>query len=182
MTEEITALSSTTDGGFVLESPAVGTFTPIRRDGQLVEPGDQIGSLRILSRELAVVVPKGVSGRLGYGLREKAVPVAYGTHLFAVAPSEVAGTHSENDDSTAEGGTVVRAQMDGQFYQRPSPEEPAFVSVGQRIEPGTKIGLIEVMKFFYPVIFEGSEPATITALVAADAAPVEAGDALIALE
>ncbi|MFT6398001.1 MAG: biotin carboxyl carrier protein [Bradymonadia bacterium] len=175
------AIARTTEAGFELASPAVGTFTPARRDGQIVEAGDELGILRILNREVSVVVPECVSGRLLNGVTERGVPVAYGSLMFSVEPSELAANTVSVGDATQH-GTVVRAQMDGQFYQRPSPEEPTFVSVGERIGPGTKIGLIEVMKFFYPVVYEGVGEVTITELIAGDSAPVEAGDGLIAVE
>lgn len=180
MSEQKPAISTVTETGSELASPAVGTFTPARRDGQFVQPGDELGSLRVLNTDVSVVVPGGVSGRLADGDTRRSRPVAYGTRLFTVSKSELAAV--QVDEASTQRGTVVRAQMDGQFYQRPSPEEPAFIAVGQKIEPGTKIGLIEVMKFFYPVVFEGSSAAIVVELIAPDAAPVEAGDGLIAVE
>ncbi len=39
----------------------------------------------------------------------------------------------------------------GGFYRSPSPDAPAFVEVGDVIEVGTEVGLIEAMKVFSPI-------------------------------
>lgn len=38
--------------------------------------------------------------------------------------------------------------MVGVFYSRPEPGAPPFVQVGDPVEPGTTVALIEVMKVF----------------------------------
>ena len=48
------------------------------------------------------------------------------------------------------------------------------------MEPGATIGLIEVMKFYYPVRYEGSEPFTAGDYLLPNASPVSAGQGLIA--
>jgi len=45
-------------------------------------------------------------------------------------------------------GTPVTAPMAGIFYRAPSPESDPFVEVGDRIEAGQVVGLIEAMKLF----------------------------------
>ncbi len=45
----------------------------------------------------------------------------------------------------------VRAPMTGVFYRAPAPKEPPFVEVGDHIEVGQTIGLIEAMKVFSEV-------------------------------
>jgi biotin carboxyl carrier protein len=165
-----------------LGCPGVGWFTPVRAEGELVEPGVVIGSLVVLGRRFDVLVPGGIIGRLADGTGEHAVPRGYGERLFSVASIEFGAEMVGAGTEPSEGDAIVRAQMDGQFYRRPSPTEPDFVSVGQTIEPGTTIGLIEDMKFFYPILFESDCPAVVRALLAEDATPVEAGDPLISVE
>ena len=48
-------------------------------------------------------------------------------------------------------GHVVRAPMVGTFYTSPSPDKPAFVSVGQAVKAGETLGIIEAMKMFNPI-------------------------------
>ena len=42
----------------------------------------------------------------------------------------------------------IRSQLPGIFYRKPSPDEPNFKEVGDAVEAGDTIGLVEVMKTF----------------------------------
>lgn len=181
MTRRIEALVRTVDGGFELAAPAVGWFAPSRANGDLVGGGAVIGRMECLGERLTVVVPAGVVGELAQSVGER-VGAEYGRTLFRVTAAAL-GDVTSGAATPASGSTdkVIRAQMDGQFYRRPSPEEPEFISEGQTIGPGTTIGLIEVMKFFYPVVFEGPGEAVVQRLIAEDSTPVEAGDPLISV-
>jgi acetyl/propionyl-CoA carboxylase alpha subunit len=52
----------------------------------------------------------------------------------------------------------VVAFTGGTFYARPSPEDPPYVTVGEHVEEGQVLGLLEVMKMFNPVraAFDGT--------------------------
>jgi len=50
----------------------------------------------------------------------------------------------------------ITSQMVGTFYSAPSPDSPPFVKVGDRIEPGTVICMIEAMKLFNEIESEVS--------------------------
>lgn len=45
-------------------------------------------------------------------------------------------------------GTQVRAPMVGTFYRRPAPQKPAYVEIGDAVQQGDPICIIEVMKLF----------------------------------
>ena len=62
----------------------------------------------------------------------------------AQATTQAATTASPEE----EGLLVIESPMVGTFYSTPSPEKPAFVSVGDKVEPDTVICLIEAMKIF----------------------------------
>ncbi len=59
-------------------------------------------------------------------------------------------THSLVDDDLIE----VTSPVNGVFYRCPSPGEPPFVEVGDEVEVGSTLGLIEAMKVFSDVICE----------------------------
>jgi acetyl-CoA carboxylase biotin carboxyl carrier protein len=50
-------------------------------------------------------------------------------------------------------GTIVdiAAPLVGVFYRAPAPDAPNFVEVGDTIEVGSEVGLIEAMKVFSPI-------------------------------
>lgn len=45
----------------------------------------------------------------------------------------------------------IIAPLPGIFYRRPAPDKPVFVEVGDIVEAGQAIGLIEIMKQFNEV-------------------------------
>jgi len=44
--------------------------------------------------------------------------------------------------------TIV-ATLPGTFYRRPGPDADPFVAEGDAVEPGTVVGLVEIMKSFH---------------------------------
>ena len=52
--------------------------------------------------------------------------------------------------------TPLPSPMVGVFYHSPAPGEPNFVEIGERVERGQTIGLIEAMKVFNEVTAEAS--------------------------
>ena len=81
--------------------------------------------------------------------------------------------------SWPEGCVAIRSPMIGTFYRAPEPGAQPFVAVGQKVEPGTTICIIEVMKLM------SSIPAGIRGVVERvlvdDAAAVDTGQALMLL-
>ena len=72
---------------------------------------------------------------------------------------------------------AVKAPMIGTFYRRRSPDEPPLVEVGDRVEAGQTVGLVEVMKLFSDL--KAEQAGTIARIDAEDASLVEYGAPLI---
>jgi acetyl-CoA carboxylase biotin carboxyl carrier protein len=74
--------------------------------------------------------------------------------------------------------------MSGRFYSRPSPNDPAFVSVGDEVSRGQTVGLLEVMKTFNRLVYQGDtlpERATVERIVPSDGDDVVKGDPILLL-
>lgn len=65
----------------------------------------------------------------------------------------------------------VRSPMIGTFYRAANPESPPFVEVGQRIEKGTAVCIVEAMKLFNEI--ESEVSGTIVKVLVENATPVE---------
>lgn len=76
-------------------------------------------------------------------------------------------------------GHVVRAPMVGTFYASPSPDKPAFVSVGQAVKQGETVGIIEAMKMFNPI--EADVSGTVLRVLVENGQPVEFDEPLFVI-
>jgi len=73
----------------------------------------------------------------------------------------------------------IQSPLPGTFYQKPSPDEPAFKVAGDTVDVGDTIGLVEVMKTFIQVNAEIG--GTFAGYEIDDASPVTAGQTLATL-
>ena len=78
-------------------------------------------------------------------------------HYDAPAPTMLAAPSANvipaavASKDTAKAGSVETAPMVGVFYSAPSPSEPPFVKVGQKVQAGDTVGIIEAMKIMNPL-------------------------------
>ena len=98
----------------------------------------------------------------------------------APAPTAAAPTAAADSAEPAAAGNVVPAPMVGTFYASPSPDSPAFVSVGDTISVGQTLCIIEAMKVMNEIKSEVA--GTVTAIVAQDGEPVQFGDCLFRVQ
>jgi acetyl-CoA carboxylase biotin carboxyl carrier protein len=100
----------------------------------------------------------------------------------AAQPS--ATTAAEKPSKAAEapaGNTVtIKSPMIGTFYRSASPDKPAFVGVGDEVEPGKVVCIIEAMKLFNEI--ESEVKGRIVKVLAEDASPVEYDQPLFLVE
>ena len=80
----------------------------------------------------------------------------------------------------ATGGIEIKSPMVGTFYTAPSPESPAFLTVGQQVTPDTVVCIIEAMKVMNEVKAEVS--GVVTEICAENGKPVQFGQPLFRLK
>lgn len=71
----------------------------------------------------------------------------------------------------------ISAPMVGTFYRAPAPDEAMFVEVGDRIQPGQTVCIIEAMKLMNEL--EAEVSGEIVDILVENAEPVEFGQALM---
>ena len=76
-------------------------------------------------------------------------------------------------------GHVVTSPMVGTFYQAPSPGAKPFVEVGQRVQVGDTVCIIEAMKILNQI--EADQAGTISAILVENGQPVEYGQPLFVI-
>lgn len=102
----------------------------------------------------------------------------------AVAVPAVAVTAKAPVSSKAKAVTEdlvpVVSPMVGLFFRQPSPGEPAFVEIGDRVEKGQTVGLVEAMKSFNEITAEAG--GIVVEIPAENGKEVETGQTLILLK
>lgn len=101
------------------------------------------------------------------------------THIQYSPP--VASPESKPVESVIEpSGHKLRSPMVGTMYSSPSPDTPAFVTVGQTVKAGETLCIIEAMKMFNEI--EADRAGVITAILVSNGDPVEYDQPLFIIE
>src|SRR6185312_10813202 len=106
------------------------------------------------------------------------------SRLMAVAPAAapVAPAASAAAPVAAEAGEAlheVKSPIVGTFYESPSPGTPAFVKVGDQVEVGQVLCIVEAMKLMNEI--EADVAGEVVKRIASSGQPVEYGQALFAI-
>jgi acetyl-CoA carboxylase biotin carboxyl carrier protein len=84
-----------------------------------------------------------------------------------IAPAPAASEH------------IVKSPIVGTYYESPKPGDPPFVKVGDAVEPGQVMCIIESMKLMNEI--ESEIAGTVVAKLMESGRPVEYGEALFAI-
>ena len=93
------------------------------------------------------------------------------------APTSQTASPNEQPQET---GQSVTSPMVGTFYSAPSPTAKPFVSIGQKINQGDTVGIIEAMKIMNQI--ESDQSGTVIEILVKDGEAVEFGQSLIVVE
>ncbi|EHT0490268.1 acetyl-CoA carboxylase biotin carboxyl carrier protein [Salmonella enterica] len=77
-------------------------------------------------------------------------------------------------------GHIVRSPMVGTFYRTPSPDAKAFIEVGQKVNVGDTLCIVEAMKMMNQI--EADKAGTVKAILVESGQPVEFDEPLVVIE
>lgn len=80
----------------------------------------------------------------------------------------------------APAGRFVTSPMVGTFYATPSPDEPPFIKVGDKVEEHTVVCIVEAMKVMNEV--KAGQKGTVVEILVDNAEPVEFGAKILRIE
>ncbi len=106
------------------------------------------------------IVESGIAAPASAAIPAPATPTPQPEAPKAAAPKEDSGNYIQ-----------VKSPMIGTFYRSANPDSPAFVSVGDKIEKGQTICIVEAMKLFNEI--ESEVSGTVVKAMAENASPVE---------
>lgn len=96
------------------------------------------------------------------------------------APAPSAPAAAQEAAPAAETGQKITSPMVGTFYAAPSPDAADFVKVGQKVNIGDTLCIIEAMKIMNPI--EAEVSGTIKQILVQNGEPVEFGQTLFIIE
>lgn len=95
----------------------------------------------------------------------------------APAPEAAAPAPKAAESATQ---TTIKSPMIGTFYRSAGPDKPPFLNVGDKVEKGKVICIIEAMKLFNEI--EAEVSGTVVKVLLNDASPVEYDQPLFLIE
>jgi biotin carboxyl carrier protein len=150
-------------GELLLKSPAVGMYGDAPNVGEVLVGRSRAGRLTSLGRTAGLIMPPSAAGRVAERmLHNRRDPVDYGQVLLRLVPVEATDVDKQSSEEAQvnlsglpEGSFGVTSPTHGMFYRRPRPDAPFYVDVGQTVEVGATLALVEVMKCFSAITYGG---------------------------
>ncbi|MBN2892352.1 MAG: acetyl-CoA carboxylase biotin carboxyl carrier protein [Bacteroidales bacterium] len=98
------------------------------------------------------------------------------TPQVSFQPSQSVSQKNENIEnktilSDNDGLLTIKSPMVGTFYRKPAPDKPAFIEIGQNVNSGDVICIIEAMKLFNEI--ESELSGELVKVLVEDGTPVE---------
>ena len=147
----------------------------IRKVKKLMELLEQSGmsEIEIKEGEESVKISR-------YGNAPLMTPTISQQPAAMVTPSQVESTTTAANKGSAVSGDLISSPMVGTYYSAPSPSAKPFITVGQHVNKGDTIGIIEAMKIMNQI--EADHSGTVVEILVKDGEAVEFGQALIVIQ
>ena len=87
------------------------------------------------------------------------------------AGGQDANAQTSNDDTSTENWIEVKSPIVGTFYRSSAPDKPAYIKVGDMVNVGDVVCIVEAMKLFNEI--ESEVSGKVVKVVIEDASPVE---------
>lgn len=153
----------------------------IRKVKKLIELLDESGiaEIEITEGEESVRI-----SRYGHSYAPQMVPAAHAQSTApvpaAAQPAASAAPPARTEAEPEEDGYVVTAPMVGTFYSAASPGSAPFVQVGDRVNQGDTLCIVEAMKMMNQI--EAEVSGTIKSIRVQNGEPVEYGQVLFIID
>jgi len=152
-----------------IDARLVRKLADILTDTGLSEIEVEHGGLKIRVAKTLTAAPVQVAA---------AAPIAMAAPL--AAPQAAAVAASADAAPPIRAGEVVKSPMVGTVYMQPQPDAPPFVKVGDTVQAGQTLMIVEAMKTMNPI--PAPRGGRIVEILVSDAQPVEFGEPLVVIE
>jgi acetyl-CoA carboxylase biotin carboxyl carrier protein len=150
----------------------------IRKIKKLIELVEESGisELEISEGEESVRISRAAPVQAYPMMQQYAMPAQQQpAQVAALAPAA-----AETTAPAAVSGHIVRSPMVGTFYRTPSPDAKAFVEVGQKVNAGDTLCIVEAMKMMNQI--EADKSGVVKAILVENGQPVEYDEPLVVIE
>lgn len=155
----------------------------IRKIKKLIELVEESGiaELEISEGEESVRISR-TPANMGYPVMQQAyaAPVAQQQPALSSAIAPAVTPALETPAAPEISGHIVRSPMVGTFYRTPSPDAKAFVEVGQKVNVGDTLCIVEAMKMMNQI--EADKSGVVKAILVESGQPVEFDEPLVVIE
>jgi len=110
---------------------------------------------------------------------QAAAPVAPTDVVVSQSPAPAKPAAAPKEDAPEEGLHMVKSPIVGTFYESPSPGSPPFVKVGDTVEAGQILCIVEAMKLMNEI--EADASGEVVKMLANNGQPIEYGQALFVI-
>ena len=133
--------------------------------------------ITIRQKEEQITQVVATSGAMNY----PSLPQASSPSLPSAQASSSAPSASPSSENKASSNTVtIKSPMIGTFYRKSSPDKPSLVEIGDEVNTGKVVCIIEAMKLFNEI--ESEVKGRIIKCLVEDASPVEYDQPLFLVE
>ena len=154
------------------------TYDDLLRIVELIKSSEQFSEFRLKVGEVEVELRR--RNAAGAPTPSRASTVAPSPAPAVVAPPDPVPAENAGSSAWPESAHVIRSPMVGTFYRAPEPGAAPFVEVGQKVDAGAIVCIVEVMKLMNSV--SAGVRGTVLHVLVGDAAPVQAGQPLIVVQ
>jgi acetyl-CoA carboxylase biotin carboxyl carrier protein len=149
----------------------------IRKIKKLIELVEESGiaELEISEGEESVRISRNFSGQV-----TTAMPQMMMQPAMAPAAAPAAAATTPTADAAAPSGHLMRSPMVGSFYRSSSPEAKPFAEVGQHVNVGDTLCIVEAMKMMNQI--ESDKAGVIKAILVENGQAVEFDEPLFIIE
>ena len=137
---------------------------------------NSLTELEVEKDDMRIRLKKTANGVVGL----EAPAGGYSAHQGVVASGVKAQSVPQPEEKIVIKTVEIKSPMVGTFYRAPNPEAPSYVEVGQTIEPGQVICIIEAMKLMNEI--KSEIRGKILEILVDNAEPVEFGQSLFLID
>ena len=145
----------------------------------LITEGD-IAEVHIKRGDVEVHIKRAIGQPQMLNMAAAAAPQPAMPPPVSPAQTPTATPGADTEEAPATSGVTVLAPMVGTFYAAPSPKDLPYVHVGDEVQPGDVLGIIEAMKIMNEI--ECEIPGRVLEILAESGQPVEYGQPLMIIE